>query len=426
MDNFLVRYFQRENASAKPATVGETASQSKGGSYANNVKTVNSATGALSVAAWYRGVELRANTMSQLVVEFQKKNNVAHGGNYEKYGGTVMNGSLLNYLLQVQPNPTMTWSQMMKQAEMLRVHQGNAVIYIERDMQGEILHFWLCSFASYNIVSNTYRIQYQRPGGNIVFDDVLPTDVLHIKNSFSNDFGLTGISTLRYASKALTLAATNDQLVTDTAAKGMRQKLIVQEERQGNYGTVVRANKKELEKITDKLDRDIADKDVILLTNIASVTPISTNLQQQEINQIRQFSVAEIARYLGTPKIMLMSSENESYKTPEAATQEYLLRTIAPLAHDWEQELNAKLLGPQLYGQFRFKFCDDALMRLDPVGRANIGKTLIETGVKCVNELRADYDLPAVEGGGRHFISTNLQPVDAPVVAQQNTKGGDA
>lgn len=424
MDNFFATMFQRREAQpglGKCADGGEGGTQSKGASFANNVVHVNTATGALSIAAWHRGVEIRCNTMSQLVMEYQKKNDKAHGGNYEQ--DNRADGKRLNYLLQVQPNPMMTWPQLIKAAEFQRIHQGNALIYIERDSYDEIKAFWLCSSGSILLSEFRYNLSYNRPGGQVSLVGVRPDDVLHIRNTFSNDFGLTGMATLKFARPSLDLAATNDKLVTETAAKGMRQKLLVQEDKQTGFG-LGRANKKELEKITDKLSEDVADKDVILLSNIASVTPISTNLQQQEINQIRAFSVAEVARYLGVPKIMLMASENESYKTPEAATQEFLLRTIQPLSHDWETELNAKILGYEGYPQHRFHFNDDSLMRLDPLGRATIGEKLIQTGVKCVNELRADYDLPAVEGGDRHFISTNLQPVDSPTVGQQQEPSG--
>lgn len=417
----LFNFFKREKATAPaqaqaaPSPQVETTA-SKGATYASNTVAVNGPGGALSVAAFYRGVELRANTMSMLVMEYQKRNDRAHGGNYEM--DSRADGGSLNYLLQVQPNPTMTWATLIKQAELLRIFAGNAVVYIERDIFTQrIVALWLCSSATYNIVSHTYSVAYNCPGGQRTLTNVDADDVLHIRNTFTSDYGLTGIPTLTYAKSALTLAATNDKLVTDTAGKGMRQKLLVQEDKQGTFG-MGRANKKQLEKIADKLQEDIYDKDVVLLSNIASVTPISTNLQQQDISLIRSFSVREIARFLGTPASMLMDDSNSSYKTPEAATQEFLVRTIAPLGHDWEMELNAKLLGPSGYPSHRFHFNDDSLMRLDPTGRANLAKTMLETGVKCVNELRADYDLPAVEGGDRHFISTNLQPVDAPAVGQ--------
>lgn len=430
--NFINNIFKREAVAATPASDADVTA--KGGNYGGREVQVNSSAAALSVAAFYRAVELRANTMSQLVMEYQKKNDASHGGNYEM--DVRGYGKRLNYLLQVQPNPTMTWAQLIKQAELQRIFQGNAVVFIERDEYAEIKALWLCSSAS--LITNgknyKYNVTYNAYGGSVTKTDVDATDVLHVRNTFSNDYGLTGIPTLRYASKALTLAATNDKLVTETAAKGMRQKLLVQEDKgNGTFG-LGRAAKKELEKAANQLQDDLWEKDVVLLSNVASATPISTNLQQAEINALRAFSVREVARFMGTPAIMLMDDSNSSYKSPEAATQEFLLRTISPLGNDWEMEMNAKILGFEGYPTHRFHFNEESLMRLDPLGRANIGKVLLETGVKCVNELRADYDLPSVEKGDTHYVSTNLaelgskklsEPASPAGATHKDTQGGE-
>ena len=405
----------------KTTCADEPQEQTKGGSFGSDAVRVADRNTALTVAAWYRGVELRANTMSQLVMQYQKKNDTVHGGNFaiDMRG----DGKRLNYMLQVQPNPTMTAAQMWKQLEIDKIMQGNALIYVKRSADGEIASLWLCTFGSLNKVSMTYTLSYNGERGMVTLTNVPQDDVLHVRNTFSNDHGLTGVATLRHAREALSLAATNDKMVKDTAAKGGKMKLLLQEERGFQQG-MGRANKNQLKEMQKKLAGELYDNDVILLNNIANVTPISQNLQQQDISTIRKFSVREVARYLSVPPSLLMDDTNSSYKTPEAATQEFLMRTIAPAGNDWEQELNAKLLGVEGWPAHRFKFDEDDLMRLDPKGRAEIGKALIESGVMCPDELRGWYDLPTITGGDRHFISTNLQPVDAPVVAGNVSDGG--
>jgi hypothetical protein len=76
------------------------------------------------------------------------------------------------------------------------------------------------------------------------------------------------------------------------------------------------------------------------------------------------------------------------------------------------------------------------LRRLDPQGQANIDKINLETGVKSVNELRSQYDLPTVAGGDIHYISTNLAEVGSdklrggattpPPAEPINEEGGEA
>ena len=88
MDNFLFfRRAKREATSAQPPQ------QNTGGDYAENIVTVSSAEAALRIAAFHRAVELRAKTMSQLVIEYQKRSS---RGNFvlDNYGPSAR----LNYL----------------------------------------------------------------------------------------------------------------------------------------------------------------------------------------------------------------------------------------------------------------------------------------------------------------------------------------
>lgn len=416
----LSRIFKRENAS-KP--VEAEATEVRGGSFGNNSVQVSSSAAALSVAAFQRAIVLRANTMSQLLMQYQRLDR--DGGNYvvdnESRGGGM--GSRINYMLQIRPNPTMSAPVFFRQAMMNVDLQGNAVIYVEREFDGEIKNFWLCSFASYNILDNKYQITYNGIGGMKTKSGVKAEEIIHLKGVLSSDNGLTGIALLKYGAKTLSLAATNDKLVLENASKGGKMKLLVQEDKQVGFG-LGRANKKELEKVTKQLQDDIYSQDVVLLNNIASVTPISQNMQQQEIQSARQFSVKEIARITGVPPILLMDDSNSSYKSPEASTQEFLLRTIAPIIREWEAEFNAKLLGPENFGIRRFHLCEKPLLRLDPKATADVAKIQLECGIKTVNELRAEQDMSCIEGGDEALVSTNLQKASDIKVGQPTVKEG--
>ena len=121
--------------------------------------------------------------------------------------------------------------------------------------------------------------------------------------------------------------------------------------------------------------------------------------------------MAEIARLMGVPKPLLMDDSNSSYKTPEAALQSFMTYTIQPAIGLWEDELNAKLLNEYDFGRRRIHLCERNLRRLDPTAQANLDKLHLETGVCSVNELRAAHDMPTIEGGDAHYVSTNLAEV---------------
>lgn len=404
MNGFFSKFNLRE-ALGTTSAPAETEPQKKGGSFSNNAVMITSSNAALNIAAFQRAIVLRANTMSQLLWKYQKMDSM--GGNYiDDNRGPGRN---INYLFQTRPNELMSAPVFWRQAMMNVDLQGNAVIYIDRDVTGEVRALYNCQMASVNPIDLNYTISWVGLGG--LFTKTVPhTDVIHFRGVLSRDNSLNGLSLITYGMKTLSLAATNDKLVQENAAKGGRIKLLVQEEKSQGFG-LGRASKKELEKITSQLNRDVYNEDVVLMSNVANVTPISQNMQQQEIQLTRNFSVRETSRITGVPPILLMDDSNSSYKSPEAATQEFLLRTISPIQREWEAEVNSKLLGREGMPAHRFHLCEKPLLRLDPTGSANVAKIHLETGIKTVNELRADHDMPRVEGGDKALVSTNLQEV---------------
>ena len=408
MDNFFRNWFgSRRESISTPQVPSSTAT---GGTYDANVVHVQSPNAALTIAAWHRAVELRAKTMGQLVIEYQRWS--ASGRCYE----TAMYGDdrRINYLLQKRPNPLMTATVLMQQAEINIITKGNALIYIQRDTYGVPVYFWLAMLGGYNPETDTYALTYQTDRGVRALFDVPSSDVLHIPNTFRDYGGYTGIPTLTYAAQALNLAATQDGEAMANAAKGGKMKLLLQQDKgPQSFGVMAGGlvNKKELKRYADELNDDIYQKDVIALHGITGVTPISMSSTELQLLQSRQFQVAEIARLTGVPKALLMDDSQSSYKTPEAATEEFMLRTIQPKMQEWEDELDSKLLGWEDFGKRRFCVKGDMLRRLDLKGQAETDKLQLETGVKTVNELRYDHNLPRVEDGDLSYISTNLARV---------------
>lgn len=421
MANKFTSLFRRE---ASPAASAESKPTVQGGSFAAKAVHVNSAQSALTVPAWYRATDVLASTMAQLVMEYQKKNDSIHGGNYAQ--DDRAEGRTINYLLQVQPNPTMTAAQFWKQITLDRIHQGNGVAYVERDNFGAIRYIWLCSTAVLNTTDMTYTIAYNSQRGPVTMSNVDSSDILHWRNTFSNDHGLTGIPTLRFAAQSLSTAATNDKQARDIAAKGGKYKILLSEKDNPSGMDVLNLlNRDQKEQQKDDLQKALeSGEDILLMSGMMQAQPISQDAQAQQLLESRKFDVVQISRFTGVPLSILADKSNNTYKAPEQEMQEYRQFTISPMAREVETEWNAKLLGSAGYPTHRYHFNEDSLMRLDPKGRAEVDKILMEMGTKCVNELRADRDLPAIEGGDRHFISTNLQPLDAPAVAGQQ-KGGE-
>ena len=393
--------------------------RAKGASYSERKVAVSTADKALTVSSWHRGLALIGDTMGMMPVQYQRLNR--EGGNFiedasDAPGNYLTFGTRLNYLLQVRPNPLMTAFELNKQAAIKRIESGNAFIYIERNAEGEPSAFWLANNGAYLEPTNQFILSYLSVGGQKVVT-ASASDVIHLPNTFKYAGTIMGIPTLIHARNALSLAATSDALALENAAKGGRQKIIVREDRPQQLGGTLafgRYNQSELQKKTQELNDAMYDNDVLLLTNALDIVNISQNAQQQELLESRKFTDGQvIGRFLGVPKILLMDDSGSSYKSPEAATQEFYMRTISPMAEQKEQEYDGKLLNVYDYGKRRFHVCEQPIFRLDPAGQAGITKTRMESGTMTINEARAVYDLPAVENGDEPMASANLMTLKA-------------
>lgn len=393
---------------AEPQPNGQKGAINNGGSFAeDNAVRVGTPEKALMIAAWYRGLELRMKTMGQLVPQYQRKNRQEDGGNFIE--NTYGKAGFLNYRLQVRPNPIMTATTFWQQVEFMRIMTGNALVYVERDSDGEPRYFWLCTGGSYNEITGEYLLQYLSDKGRQQVT-VGRDDVLHWANTYKYQGSIWGIPTLQFAVQALSLQATNNKQAMENAAKGGRVKLLISEEKPNTVGGTLALgmfNKGEADKYAAEINAKIYQQDVTALRGLEKVQQISMSAQEMQLLEQLGFGVAEVGRFLGIPLSLLMDYSNSSYKTPEAATQELMQRTIQPQIGEIEDELNAKLLYPGDWGSRRFHVCELPLLRLDMKSQADIDLKRLQTGWSP-NEIRGQYDMPAVEGGDDHYVSTNL------------------
>lgn len=377
-----------------------------GGAYEEKVEMVTSQEKALRIATYYRCMELRANTMAQLTVQYQRLNK--EGGNFvqDNYG----KAGEMNYLLQREPNPLTTAFDLWRQVEIETVARGNAFIYIERDEDGWPRQFWLAMLGGYDPMSDQFILTYQGIGGMKTVT-VGSRDVLHFPNTFRYTGGYLGISTLQYARDMLTLSATLDKSALETAAKGGRMKLLIGEEKPASAaGTLAFGmfDKGQMEKYAQEIQSKLYGNDVVALRGLDKIQNISMSAQDMQLFDQRQFGVAEICRVMATPRSLAMDGSNSSYKTPEADRLDYLMNCIQPKRRLIEDELNRKLLTRYDWGKRQIHLCELPLMMFDKKGQAEIDKMNLETGAMTVNEIRKQYDMPAVPEGDRVYISTNL------------------
>jgi len=401
---------KREVQAPTPATPSSTAEKGldvKGGSFEERIIRARNPQTALTVSAVYRAVELRAKTIGQMAIQYQAKS--LEGGNFvpSMWGP----GKRLNYLLQVEPNPIMSAASLWEQVTINRLMHGNGFVYIERDEMGEPARLWLATCAGYDMTTETYNLTYMTDRGPMNQVSVPRRDVLHFPNTFREQNGFWGISTLKYAFDTLSLIKTESRQALEMAAKGGRVKLIIGEERANTPQSTIAGglfNKDQMNAYADEINDRIYQKDVVALRGLEKVQNISMSAQDMQMIEILGMSQDDVARFYATPRPLLMMDTNSHYTTYTNATMEYLSRTIAPDSREMEDEFFRKLLGLDDFGKRRIHMCEMPLLRMDKETQAKVDKARLESGTATVNELRRDWDMPTVEKGDIVYISTNL------------------
>ncbi|MBR2881923.1 MAG: phage portal protein [Prevotella sp.] len=423
MDNIfanLFRFRQREVTPGVPVTTDPNhptnQAQVASGDYQERIAYVRGPEQALVVASVYRAVNLRADTMSVMPVQYREKD-------FEKGNFTVKNKGLskrLNYLLQVEPNPIMSAPDMWRLVEINRLFYGNAFIYIERDEFDLPLRLWLVRSGGYNVATGDYSsITYLTDYGYVSRVNVPRRDVMHFANTFRYQNGIWGIPTLTYAIEALTLNRTIRSQAMETAAKGGRVKLIIGEQPPASgYSPISQGlfDKREMDDYAKELQRKMySGHDILAIRGLDKVQPISMTSAEMQMFEQMGATNDDVSRYFGVPRPLLMLDTNSHYNDYQNATMEFHTRTILPLKNANEKEIYRKIARDPYkeYGATEIHICEEPLMTMDPERRAKVDMLNIQTGAKTVNEIRADHDMPTVENGDEPMAAANLMTLKA-------------
>lgn len=427
MDNFFAKMFRKReaptpinNVPGVPQTTDPN-NQPKvsGGTFEERIAYVRGPEQALVVAAVYRAVNLRADTMSVMPVQYQKRDFA--GGNFV----TDMRGlgKRINYLLQEEPNPIMSATDLWKLVEINRLFFGNAFVYIERDEFGFPARLWLVKTGGYNIANGTYStIVYLTDHDYETRVNVPREDVLHFANTFRYQNGIWGIPTLQYAIETLSLNRTLKQQALETAAKGGRVKLIIGEEQRGTQGLLSGGlyNKDQMQAYAKELqDKMYAGQDILAIRGLDRIQNISMSAVEMQMFEQLGATNDDVSRFFGCPRPLLMLDTNSHYNDYQNATMEFHTRTILPQKTGNEKEIARKLIGFKDYGTRRIHICEKPLLAMDPERQAKVDLLNLQTGANTINEIRSEHDRPSVDGGDEPMASANLMTLKALIAKSE-------
>jgi HK97 family phage portal protein len=351
----------------------------------------------MQVSAFHRGVIYISTQVAKLPWDVKDAKN------------NILTGDRIGYLLDVLPNPemhSMLFRLVMMQNAILH---GNSYAEIERDMMGRPVALW--PIPSKNV--QAYRLPdgklvYQILGGTVDGSEVyLPAkDVLHIRNFHTVD-GITGLGLVAYGKDVLGISLGANQMAGNLFGNGGMPSGVLEVAGTLNEEAVQRMK----QSWTEAHGRRKAGG-VAVLEEGAKYKPVSMDPTMLQFLESRQFSVLEIARFLGVPPTKLYDVTAATYNNQENSSLEVVTDTLDSWTKMFELEVDIKLLNGQYGG--RYSEIDlYAVHRGDMTTRANYFSKMMQAAAITPNQIRQKEGLPPYEGGDRYFVAiNNFTPAD--------------
>lgn len=354
---------------------------------------------ALNVAAVYRCVNLLADSVANLPIQ------------YMRMKGDIFvedRSSRLHYLLNVQPCSYMSAVDFWRQVIQYLLLRGNAYIVPVYDtFTMEIARLALAdpTCVSHDVINDRYTVCDVNAGICGTYEE---DEIVHIKN-YSCD-GKTGISTLSFARMTMNIALTGDKETLNRFENGGNVRGIVSNDTSvrgfGEY------QDEQLEKTANYLDeRFRGGERIVSVPGQTQFSPLSLSSTDMQFLESRKFIVREICRFFGVHPSFIFDDTSNNYKSAEMANVAFLSNTLNPILRKIETELHRKLVAPSLCCKRKFQFDRRGLYACDLDSRIKYQAQTIAAGIYTVNEWRREENKPAVEGGDTVLVSANLKGI---------------
>jgi len=373
----------------------------------------------MQVSAVYRCVDLISSKIASMTMRLETFNRA------ERFFYVDNRDSLsrhINYLLGMRPNWRMNSFVFMRTLVSQLLLQGNAYVWPVRGGDGTVSALILLSPGSvvFDKYNNTYHVNDPI---NKIFVSTMSDGIIHVKNTCQD--GYLGLSTLEYARKTFTIAATADNETLKRFATGGRIKAFLR-----NNNTVTGFGEYQDDEL-NSLAKDIQDalhsgNDIITIPGDGVITPMSMTSADLQFLDERKFTVREIARFFGVPVRKLMEDTASNYKSAEQDDTALYSECLQPLMEGIEREFNAKLLNEDTYLDYRYIFDITTLLALDITTKSAYNKARLETGQASINDLRREAGVAPVKDGDKIYISTNLAELGSQKLSGGTNNNGNA
>ena len=315
-------------------------------------------------------------------------------------------------LMETAPNPNATSFNWINNMETIRNTFGNALAIKEYDSRYQVKSLWILDPTRVTpmIDENTKELWYRINGDSGSFGKentyyVHHLDVIHVKHIHTT--GYWGINPL----DVLKNTADFDAKVRTFSLKQLEGAI------HAGFVLKMAANiSEDKKKATLNSFKQFYQENGGVLLEEQGVTIREVQSREYidpKLFEANKITITRVATVYNMPPHKLGLTEGSSYNAMEQRDLEYVQGTLMPVARQYEQEFNLKLLTPeQRRAGYYWKFNLNALLRGDFAKRLDGYFKGIRSGVYTPNDVRKLEDLPPVkEGGDELYMSKDMIPI---------------
>jgi HK97 family phage portal protein len=322
--------------------------------------------------------------------------------------------SRLYGIMHDSPNSRMTpfefWRAMMMNYDL----RGNAYARIDRGDDGEAVAMWPMPADQVEpIVLPDGSMVYKYSIGNDIAV-LADTNVLHLKNLGNGTVGLAKLEFMRAstdeAAKAQTTAA-------KTFASGGKPTGVLMVDKVLDLG-----QRKSVQERFAEMASGSTNRLWVLEANM-KYEQISMSPEQQQLLETRNYGVVELCRWYDVPPVLVHHPSETGWGTGIYEIKDgFYTLSIRPMIVNIEQAVRKRVMTSRQRATMTVEYSLDALLRGDPVKRADINAKNVQNGIKTRAEIRQLEGDPFIDGTDILTAQSNLVPLN--MLGRVTARGG--
>lgn len=306
----------------------------------------------------------------------------------------VDNQNPLAKLLRFRPNNFMTALEFREAMTMQLCAYGNAYAHVERNSVGDVISLLPLMSANMDVRLDGKNVIY-RYRRDSEYVDFKQKEIFHLKGFGFN--GLVGLSPLAFSAKSAGVAIAMEDNQREFFANGAKSPQILMTDGK----VLTKEQRGQLEENFKEIAGGPVRKRLWILESGFTTQPIGISPQDAQMLEARKFQVAELARFYGVPPHLVGDVEKTTSWGSGIEQQNlgFLQYTLKPYLDRWEYSIERWLVKESDQGRLHAEHNLDGLLRGDSASRATFMQTMVNTGIRTVNEVRRLDNLPPLPGG---------------------------